>query len=59
VAGHDYDLARRAASWPLREVLLAYLHQIREAEIEAYKVQVLTWASRQSTQKPPAPPPEY
>lgn len=29
IAGHDYDMARRVARWPVREGLLAYLEQMK------------------------------
>jgi len=49
---------RGVLKWPLREVLLRYVHMIREEALEAYRVDLLVWAAKSAFGggKPPKVP---
>jgi hypothetical protein len=40
----DYDAARRAWRWPIREVLVAFADRMREEAMRQYQHDTLIWA---------------
>ena len=60
VVGHDPRQFDAALDWPLRDLFMAYLEQLRERERLAYYVDVLVWAAlvphQKRQDKPPAVP---
>lgn len=58
MAQFDYDRAKRiVGEWPIPEVLLAYLHQLRQAAVKQHELATLTWASLAPHQKKKVEPP--
>jgi hypothetical protein len=57
LAGEDYQKAIAITRWPLREALMAYLHCLKRAAAENYRMELLAWASMAPhSAKPMAPP---
>jgi hypothetical protein len=57
VAGHDWEKAQRVLDWPLHEVLIAYVEQMREAALDSYQHSIIVWALTAPHSKKPAKPP--
>jgi len=58
VAQYDYDKAVRIIQgWPIREVLVAYMHQLRLYALRQHELATLTWASLAPHQKKQVEPP--
>ena len=59
VSGGDHASVRR---WPIRELLIAYVDEVRQAALESYRWELLTWAvlephrDKNSAGKPPKIP---
>jgi len=45
LAGGDYDKTKVVSRWPIREALMAYLHQLKRDAMESYRMEFLAWAS--------------
>lgn len=46
VAEWNHDETERVIDWPLRELLLCYLHHLKTDALRSYETALLVWASR-------------
>lgn len=60
IAGWDYARAQQLLDWPLREVLLAYLHLVRDRALADHRFNTIMWrigSAFGGKSNPPRPPP--
>jgi hypothetical protein len=59
VAGWDHDKVQRVLDWPIREMLLAFVAELKSQALAAYQSALLIWATRSAfngkLKKPPLP----